>query len=125
MEAVVKIARTQIANLNAPLKKIRAKRNRVLAHVDQAIVRDPAKLARQVELTFSDLNLVLNTGGSILNELSVKLRDSSPLYDMIGADDYQSAIHLITDAKCAHIRNYEAEFGLLWDGPRPKKCPNT
>ncbi len=121
VKAVVESARIQIANLTAPLKKIRAKRNRVLAHVDLAIVSNPEKLAKQVELTFSDLNLVLNTARDILNELSVKSRDTSTLYDVLGSDDYEMAVSLIADAKCAQIRAYEAEFGR-WDYLRPKKC---
>lgn len=84
VEAVVDIARGQIVSLGDSLKKIRAKRNRVLAHVDPAIVSSPEKLAKQVELTFSDLNLVLNTAGNILNEISVKFRDGWSLYEMLG-----------------------------------------
>ena len=53
VEEVIKIARRQVASLHDPLKKIRAKRNRVLAHVDPSIVSSPEKLAKQVELTFS------------------------------------------------------------------------
>lgn len=84
VEAVVDIARGQIVSLGDSLKKIRAKRNRVLAHVDPAIVSSPEKVAKQVELTFSDLNLVLNTAGNILNEISVKFRDGWSLYEMLG-----------------------------------------
>jgi len=121
VEDMVKTARMRIATISDSLKKIRAKRNRVLAHVDVTIVSNPEKLAKDVELTFSDLNVVLATAGSILNDLAVASRDISPLYDMIGADDYKSAVALIVDAKCAQIRTYEAEFGP-WEYLRPKKC---
>src|SRR5215469_3310836 len=33
VEAIIKFARTQVENLHDPLKRIRAKRNRVLAHM--------------------------------------------------------------------------------------------
>jgi hypothetical protein len=122
VEAVVEIARTQISSaLTDPLRRIRAKRNRVLAHVDPTIIRKPEKLVAEVAVTFSDLNLILSIAGSILNELSVKLRDTSPLYDMLDSDDYKTVIDLVTDAKCAQIRAYEAEFGA-WTYARPKKC---
>ena len=121
VKEIVKIGRFQIANLDAPLKPIRNKRNRVLAHVDPTIVSNPAKLAKEIEVKFSDLNLVLNTAGHILNELSVAFRDASPLYEMIGADDYEMAVSLIADAKCAQVREYEREFGS-WLHLRPKKC---
>ena len=122
VEAVVKIARGQIqGTLEAPLTKIRAKRNRVLAHSDPTIIRNPGKLTKEVELTFSDLNAVLNVAGIVLNEVSVAFRDTSPLYEMIGADDYEMAVSLIADAKCAQVRAYETEFGP-WEHLRPKKC---
>jgi hypothetical protein len=121
VEEIVKIARNQIANLETPLKPIRTKRNRVLAHVDPTIVSSPEKLAKEIALTFTDLNLVLSTAGNILNELSVAFRDASPLYDMVGADDYEMAVSLIADAKCAQVREYEREFGS-WYHLRPKKC---
>jgi len=122
VDAIIKIARAQIANLDAPLTKIRTKRNRMLAHLDPTTVQDPVRLSKQVELTFSDLNLVLSTAGDILNELSRGFRDSMSFYDIVSADDYKNAIGLIADAKCAQIRAYEAEFGL-WELLRPKKCP--
>jgi len=121
VEEVVRIGQTQVESLAGPLSRIRAKRNRVLAHTDQTIVRNPSELAKQVELTFSDLNSVLEMAGSILNELSVKLRDISPLYEMIDSNDYEQVAALIAEAKCARIHAYEAEFGR-WDGLRPKKC---
>lgn len=121
VEAVVKVARSQIASLAPQLKKIRAKRSRVLAHLDRTVIDNPEKLARAVALTFSDLNLIFNTAGNILNEVSVKFRDASTLYDLIDSEDYESAVGLIADAKCAQVRQYEEEFGH-WDGPRPRRC---
>ena len=121
VEAVINTARVQITNLDAPLKKIHAKRSRLLAHLDPTIVTAPDELAKKISLTFSDLNLVLNTAGQILNEVSVAFRDSSPLYELIGADDYKTAVSLIADAKCAQVREYEAEFGS-WEQLRPRKC---
>jgi hypothetical protein len=122
VEEVIKIARTQMASLHDPLKKIRAKRNRVLAHADPSIISSPEKLAKHVELTFSDLNIVFGLGGQILNEVSLGFRGASQVFELLGADDYEMAVSLIADAKCAQIRSYEAEFGR-WDHLRPKKCP--
>jgi len=94
VEEVIKIARRQVASLHDPLKKIRAKRNRVLAHVDPSIVSSPEKLAKQVELTFSDLNIVFGFGGQILNDVSLAFRGASQVFELFGADDYEMVFSL-------------------------------
>ena len=43
LESVVGVARTQISALADPLCRIRAKRNRVLAHVDLTIISNPSQ----------------------------------------------------------------------------------
>jgi len=121
VDGIVHQGRCFINSMAAPLKKIRAKRNRVIAHSDPTIIFDPAKLTKAVELSYSDLDVVFTVTGRILNRLSGAFRDSSADFDMLGVDDYENAIDLIRDAKCAQIREYEAEFGP-WDHLRPKNC---
>jgi len=121
VEAIVRIAHSQITErLTSPLKQIRSKRNRLLAHLDRTTVSDPEKVAEQVKVTFSDLNVIFDVAGRVLNDVSVVFCDVSPSYDMMGSEDYKRAIDLIVDAKCAQIRNCEAEFGP-WESLRPKK----
>jgi hypothetical protein len=122
VEAVITIARTQIGNLKVPLKQIREKRNRALAHFDPSVISDPKGFVEKIKVTWSDLNLVLGTAGTVLNDLSVAFRDISPLFDPVGSGDYDNALNLIADAQCSQIRQYEVDFGH-WDGLRPKKCP--
>src|SRR5579859_7027855 len=111
VEAIVRIAHSQITErLTSPLKQIRSKRNRLLAHLDRTTVSDPEKVAEQVKVTFSDLNVIFDVAGRVLNDVSVVFCDVSPSYDMMGSEDYKRAIDLIVDAKCAQIRNCEAEF---------------
>lgn len=50
--AIVGIAREQISNLSIHLIPIRAKRNRIIAHADSTIVRDPERLAKDTQVTF-------------------------------------------------------------------------
>jgi hypothetical protein len=60
--------------LEVPLKKIRAKRNRVLAHSDPTIILDPAKLTKAVELSYSDLDVIFTVTGRIFAVHSVIVR---------------------------------------------------
>jgi hypothetical protein len=122
VEAIVQTASDKISRpLSKPLKQIRAKRNRVLAHLDRTIISDPEKVATQAKVTWTDLNVIFDISGQILNDVSVAFRDSSPLWDLIGSEDYTSTIDLVSAAKCAQIKAYESEFGD-WDGPRPNNC---
>lgn len=127
MEEVVQRARAQIADLRTQhLSKIAAKRNRVLAHMDQKIVADPEKFAKDVQVAVPDLIAVFGTAESVLNELTERLRDASQWFDLLGTDDYRSVVKLVADAKCAQIRDYESRHGR-WpdDHVRPKKCPKS
>jgi len=123
IQAAVDIARTQISNLEAPLKPIRAKRNRIIAHADPTLVFNPQKLASVVQVTLSDLNRIFATAGAILNEMNRLFRDTTSILDLIGADDFKSVVQLVAEAECAQIRAYEAEFKELWPYPKPKLCP--
>lgn len=122
VNAAITIARTQIANLNAPLKPIRAKRNRIIAHTDPTLVTNPEALARQVQVTISDLNQIFGTSGLILNEINLLLRDTTSVLELIQASDYESLFTLIEEAKCAQIKAYETEFNQRWPYPKPRKC---
>jgi hypothetical protein len=122
VSAIVNIARNQIAGINDSLQAINARRNRVIAHLESTAVRDPQKLEAETAVTFSDLNKVFTFAADILNEVSVALRDISPMFDAIGINDFEVIGQLIVEAKCERIKKYEAEFHLSWDGPRPKSC---
>jgi hypothetical protein len=122
VESIVQAAFDKISGpLSKPLKQIRAKRNRVLAHLDRTLISDPEKVATQAKVTWSDLNVIFDISGQILNDVSVGFRDSSPMWDLIGSEDYTTAFDLISDARCAKIKTYESEFGAR-DGPRPSNC---
>jgi len=122
VSAIVKTALYQIAGLEAPLKRINAKRNRVIAHLEQTAVHDPAKVEAATRLTFSDLNGVFFFAEGILNELAGAFRDTAASFDLVGGTDYEVVGDWIVRGKCAHLKQYESEFGP-WEGSRPKKCP--
>jgi hypothetical protein len=119
--AIVGIAREQISNLSIHLIPIRAKRNRIIAHADSTIVRDPERLAKDTQVTFSNLNAIFETAAGALNEISVAYRDVSPLWPLLGDDDFEVAVQLIVDAKHAQVDQYEKEFGP----PAPFQRPTS
>jgi hypothetical protein len=122
VNAIIETARKQLAMLEAPLKLIHAKRNRVIAHLEQTAVHDPAKVEAATCVTFSDLNEVFFFAEGILNELASAFRDTTASFDLIGGTDYEVVGDWIIRGKCAHLKQYEEEFGR-WEGSRPKKCP--
>ncbi|MHB8540252.1 MAG: hypothetical protein ACYDCD_04815 [Candidatus Acidiferrales bacterium] len=108
-----------------PLKRIRAKRNRILAHVDPTIVTQPEKVAEKTEIKFVDLNLIFDTAGDIVNSISVAFRDAFSILELIGATDYENAIQLIVDAKHAQADHYQEEFSEAPPSPRPKSTKSA
>jgi hypothetical protein len=70
VSAIVQNARNELACLDAPLNRIRAKRNRVIAHMEQTIVHDMAVVEAETRVTFSDLNEVFLFTEGILNGLA-------------------------------------------------------
>jgi hypothetical protein len=120
--AIVQTARNQLAGLEAPLKKIHAKRNRIIAHLEQTAIHDPAKVEAATRVTFSDLNEVFLFAEGILNELAGAFRDTAASFDLVGGTDYEVVGDWIVRGKCAHLKQYESEFGP-WEGSRPKNCP--
>lgn len=85
-------ANRDILAIAAALKPLRAKRNRILAHVDPTIVCDPEKLEAETKITFGDLDGIFGTAGKILNNVSVAFRDNSSILEIMGAADYQGAV---------------------------------
>jgi hypothetical protein len=116
---IVKTAREQIEELADPLKPVRAKRNRILAHSDATIVRDPVALEKEVKVTWAGLNRIFTAAGEILNELSRVLNDVTSILEVIGAADYEMVVQLVIDAKHAQVDQYEKDFGEPCPFPRP------
>lgn len=122
---IIGAARNQILAIEDPLKRIRAKRNRILAHVDPTIVTQPEKVAEKTEIKFVDLNLIFDTAGDIVNSISVAFRDAFSILELIGATDYENAIQLIVDAKHAQADHYQEEFSEAPPSPRPKSTKSA
>jgi hypothetical protein len=68
------------------------------------------------------LENVFCEAGAILNEISVLYNDIMSDFDLIDANDYEWALKLIADARCAQADKYERESQNPWPGTRPQGC---
>jgi hypothetical protein len=90
VDAIVSCARGQIAGaLTDALKKINFKRHNLIAHFNRRIVTDPEQLSKKLEVTFSDLGIVLQIASGILQELSERFRGKTPSYEVPGENDFE------------------------------------
>ena len=124
VQAILDTARVEMNSLAGPLRPIRAKRNRILAHSDPTIVSDPEMLEEQVKVSWSDLNRIFRVGGQILNEVSRAFQNVTSSMEILGTEDYQMVIDLVADAKHAQVDDYEKESGEPCPFPRPQ-TPGT
>jgi hypothetical protein len=112
----------RIAGLQPILDSIRERRNKALAHLDPATVRDPQALAEKARLTMPQLERVFSQTEAILADISSLYDGSGGTLRLIDGDDYKKALDYIADAKCAQADNYEREFREPAPFPRPRKC---
>jgi hypothetical protein len=119
--ALIAECRSKISSIAGPLAPLREKRNRILAHVDPTIIKNPERLAKACAVTFADLDLIFKIAGEILNSLNVAFCDTSSSMDIMGGDDYESIVQLVVDAKHAMVDRFETEFGETPNFARPKQ----
>lgn len=112
-------SRGQIAAIEAELKPLKAKRNRIMAHWEPTIVLAPEKLAASTKVTFANLEKIFSTAVNILNGVTAAYRDSFSDYELLDVDDYTWALQLIADAKHEQYERFEREFKKAPDFPRP------
>jgi hypothetical protein len=115
----------RIDELQPILASITKRRNEAFAHLDSRTVRNPQRLNETASLTVPDLSRVFAATGRLLSEISVLTRDVASDFDLLGVDDYEMALSLISEAKCAQVENYEKEFGSPAPFERPRNCPKS
>jgi AbiU2 len=118
--AIAKSEKT-VRNLEPVLAAVRKRRNEWLAHLDPRTIADPKALSDKAKLTIPDLERVFKETESVLLELSSLYDGTFGELRFLGGDDYKSALEWIRKAKCEFIDRYEKEFGVSYDGSRPKK----
>jgi hypothetical protein len=68
------------------------------------------------------LSKVLAETGRIISEINVVYRGAASNFEFLGVDDYQMALSLISEAKCAQVEKWEKEFGTPAPFDRPRNC---
>jgi hypothetical protein len=111
-----------IVALEPVLLSIRTRRDQWLAHLDARTVRDSNALAAKAKLTLPDLERAFADTERIVTTMTLLFDGRFGDVTYIGQDDYTSALDWIRKAKCTFIENYEKEFHVAFDGPRPKDC---
>jgi len=71
VEERVEECRQLVESLAESFAKLENKRNQFLAHLSQRFILDRAALAKAVQLSASDLDLIFVTAGKILSKISV------------------------------------------------------
>lgn len=111
-----------VVGIRPIIASIGERRNGWLAHLDPNTIADPKALADRAKLTLPDLDRSFKDTEEIVLKISRLYEGTIGELRYIGGGDYEAALDLIRQAKCAWIEKYENEFKLRWDGPRPKDC---
>jgi len=97
VEAIIKIARNNIATPEATMrrKRIRDKRNNLIAHLNRRVVTDPSNFASGLVVRWKDLLSEFDLAASILDDLCLASYGGRPSYEVPGSEDYENVISLI------------------------------
>lgn len=94
-------AESRIASLKPILSSLLRRRNQALAHLDPTTVVDPDHLDQSAALTLPELEKVFVETVMIFNEINVLRTGITSNVEFVGVEDYQMALTLISEAKCA------------------------
>lgn len=76
-------------------EQIQSKRNKLIAHLDQRLILDRAKIEPDLVVTSSDIKVELGMAESILTELSERFRGIKRVYEVPGVDDYKQVLEAV------------------------------
>ena len=119
---ILSLAEAQLSQFERTLSAIEARRNQYLAHLDPKMVLDPTEIDAQATITIDELDSLFVETGNILNDISQTHHGVFSGLELIDADDYENALRLIAEAKCAQADEYEEEFKEPWPHERPQIC---
>jgi len=76
-------------------KRIRDKRNNLIAHLNRRVVTDPSNFASGLVVRWKDLLSEFDLAASILDDLCLASYGGRPSYEVPGSEDYENVISLI------------------------------
>jgi AbiU2 len=111
VERILRDSDSELTRLESSLKAVRTRRNKLIAHLDPAVVSNPEEIAKQSQITVDDLQNVFIVAWRILNGISVLYWDLSASLRLIDVDDFEHALNLIEREKHRQLAEYEAKYG--------------
>jgi hypothetical protein len=118
---VVAEAKASIHNLRPILKAVRVRRNQSMAHSAATALIEPEEYVKGGHLRFRELEGLFDKVAAILSQLAEVNGLPTPSLHLPDAKDYEHALDLIADTKCAQAEAYEKEHGKLCDWLVPEK----
>jgi len=115
-------SKDRVKTLHSILESIEKRRNEILVHLDPQTVINPQVLLANAALTVPQISTVFEETGKILNEIGALYSGVTSDFNLFGWDDYEMALKLIADAKCAQADKYEKEFHQPAPFARPRSC---
>jgi hypothetical protein len=111
VERIARESDAELTKLESSLKAVRTRRNKLIAHLDPAVVSKPGEIAKQSQLTVDDLQNVFVVAWRILNGVSVPYWEFSASLKLMDVDDFEHALNLIEREKHRQLAEYEAMYG--------------
>ena len=108
-QAILDCAHRVIA-LQSIRHSIRTNRNKWLAHLDEATVRNPQALATKVRLTILDLDRAFEETEAIINKIRKLFDGTHGPIRFSGGDDYQTVFKHIRHSQDAEKKEFDAVF---------------
>lgn len=122
--SAIREARKQMKAKGAVLRRLKVRRDKVIAHLDLRHSQNPDEFAEQIKLSYGELEQLFKLAGDILNDISGRYMSATSMLEPLDLHDYRNALELIAKAKRTQIAEYEERFGT-WPHPefRPKDSP--
>jgi hypothetical protein len=115
IDAHIKNSEGKFTELEASLRAVRTRRDKVLAHLDPKVLSEPDEVAKESEITVDELQKIFVVAWEILNGVSDPYWGLSASLKLIDVDDYETALDLIEAAKKRQLAEIEAKFGPIPD----------
>ena len=105
VEAMIKMAYAKMVSSAARRKRIRDKRNNLIAHLNRQVVTNPSDFGSGYIVRWSDLLAEFDLAASILDDLCLATCNVAPSYEVVGADDMENVISLIGRCRVVPDKN--------------------
>jgi hypothetical protein len=120
VRAIVKECKSKIESAQPLLEPLRARRNKMLAHLDKRFVLNPQDVDKEIVTTDSEWEELVTTAADVLNKIRVAFDGLMFSGELLDWEDYTNLVHVLREGKKKQISDYETEFGI-WPYPEQKE----